>query len=335
MLTIEEIETACSSARPVKLPKNFVEPPDFPFEKTYFPFGFPATVRTNSELVLQQYDQLYGRFTMLRSTEPIAVDVQLVPSATRECPPEPSYRMMMGAHITVADKDNYSVVDLDRCQVMITISEAALAHPLYAQYFLLGMPAVCVSTSMATPVHAGCVAFEGRGVLLCGDSGAGKSSLSYACASNGCTYVTDDASFLLNGGTERMISGDCYKVRFRPTAASLFPELEGLDLTPRAAGKPSIEMETASMPGIECTQLTRADYIVFLNRRTGGTQELLPYNKDVARQFMRQTIWGPATTKSLQYAAVERLLTVDIYELRYNNMNWAVDRLRMLVEDGR
>jgi hypothetical protein len=335
MLTIEEIESACSSTRLVKLPRNFVEPPDFPFEETYFPYGFPVTVRTNSELVLEQYRQLWGRFTLLRDTDPINVDVQLVPSESRECPPEPTYRMMMSLLTAVADRDNYSVVDLDRCQVTITISEAALAHPLYLQYFLLGSPVCIVSTALATPVHAGCVALEGRGALLCGDSGAGKSSLSYACASNGWTYVSDDGSFLLNGGTERMVTGDCYKVRFRPSAAALFPELEGLQLTPRAAGKPSIEVPTASMPGIECSQTTRVEYIVFLNRRAGGAQELVPYQKDVARQFMRQQLFGSAASKATQYAAIERLLTTNIYELRYNSMSWAVDRLRMLVEEGR
>jgi len=81
----------------------------------------------------------------------------------------------------VADADNYSVVDLECCQTKIVISRAALRHRLYAQYFLLGSAACCV----ATGIQAGacrCVALDGRGVLLCGDSGAGKSSLSYACA---------------------------------------------------------------------------------------------------------------------------------------------------------
>jgi hypothetical protein len=335
MLTIQEIESACNSAQLEKQPRNDAEPLAFPFQETYFPLGFPATVRTNSELVLEQYRQLWGRFTQLRATDPIIVDAQLVPSQSRECPPEPSYRVMMSSMIAVADKDNWSIVDLDRLQVAITISEAALAHPLYVQYFLLGMPGCCISTALATPVHAGCVALEGRGVLLCGDSGAGKSSLSYACARNGWTYVSDDGSYLLNGGVERFVTGDCYKVRFRPTAAALFPELDGLALTPRATGKPSIELATAAQPAIACTQTTRVDHIVFLNRRVGGAQELLPYHKDVARQYMRQSLFGSAASKATQYAAIDSLLTTGVYELRYNNLNWAVDRLRMLVEQGR
>jgi hypothetical protein len=335
MLTIEEIESACNSSRPVRLPRHGMEPPDLPFEETFYPFGFPATVRSNSEAALEQYRNLWGNFAMLRDMDPIAVDVHVVPSETNECPPEPNYWLMLPLMTAVADKDNLSIVDLDRCMAAIKLSQAALAHPLYAQYFLLGTPGCCISTVYATPVHAACVALQGRGVLLCGDSGAGKSTLSYACARSGWTYVSDDASFLLNGGTERMVTGDCYKVRFRPTAATLFPELEGLPITPRATGKPSVELSTGFMPQIARAQMVRADFIVFLNRRAGETQELIPYHKDVARQFMRQVLYGSAVSRAPQYAAIEQLLTTGVLELRYTDVRWAVERLRKLVEDGR
>jgi hypothetical protein len=335
MLTIEEIESACSaSTRPVKLPAHILDLPDFSFEETFYPYGFPATVRTNSGAVLEQYREIWGKFAALRDTDPIAVDVHLAPSETSECPPEPGYQLMLPLLMAVADKSNFSIVNLDRCTASIKISQAAMAHPLYLRCFLLGFPGFCISTNYATCVHAGCVALQGRGVLLCGDSGAGKSTLSYACARSGWTYVTDDASFLLNGGTERLVTGDCYKVRFRPTAAALFPELEGLELTPRAAGKASIELPLNGRP-ITRTQTVRADFIVYLNRRAGGAQELVPYRKDVARLSMRQVLFGSAASRAAQYAAIEQLLTLGVLELRYTSLEWAVERLQKLVEDGR
>lgn len=335
MLTIEQIESACTASQPVKLPRHAIEPPDLLYEETFYPFGFPAEVRSNSESVVEQLREIWGRFERQRNTPPIRVEVQLVQDDSSECPPEPSYRLMMPLMICTADAHNYSIVDLDRCEVKTVISRAALRHPLYAQYFLLGTGCCCIATTHATPIHAGCVALDGCGVLVCGDSGAGKSTLSYACARQGWTYISDDASFLLNEGMDRMVTGDCYKVRFRPSAVELFPEIEGLAITPRAAGKPSIELQTDTMPYLTRTQTAHADFLVFLNRRTGGPEQLVPYRKDVARQFMRQTLYGPVITQAAQYAAIERLLTIDVFELRYTSIDWAVNRLRMLVEKGR
>jgi hypothetical protein len=312
-----------------------MDPPDLAIEKTLNLFGFPATIRTNSESVMEQFRALWGNFERRYDTEPISVEAQLVETASVECPPAPTYRFMMPLVICVADQDNYSIVDLDRCRAKICVSTAALRYPLYAQYFLLGTPGCCVTTSFTTPVHSGCVALSGRGVLLCGDSGAGKSTLAYACARSGWTYVTDDGSLLLNGGTQRIVTGDCYKVRFRGSAAELFPELKGMEITPRAAGKPSIEVSTDTLPHIARAQTTRVDFIVFLNRRTDDAPQLAPYGKDVARQFMRQTLFGSAITRAAQYAAIENLLGAEVFELKYNDLDWAIERLRRLVEKGR
>ena len=336
MLMIEEIEAACEANEVLELSRHDVEAPPLPFHATFYPYGFPAEVRTNAQSVLRQYEALWGEFEKQHDSDPIEVEVLLVETTATECPPEPTCRIMQPLVINVADANNYSVVDLDRCRVRMTISRAALRHPLYAQYFILGAAGVmsAIATRYATPVHAGCVALDGRGVLLCGDSGAGKSTLSYACARAGWTYTSDDGSFLLNGGSKRIVTGNCYQVRFRPTAAQLFPELEGLEITPRAAGKPSIELQTAPMKYVKRAQTTRVDFIVFLNRRKSSPPQLVPYRRDVARHFMRQMLYGSAESLSVQYAAIDRLLVAPIFELQYSDVNWAVDRLRKLVDEG-
>ena len=88
------------------------------------------------------------------------------------------------------------------------------------------------------------------GLLLCGASGAGKSTLAYACARTGFTYTTDDASYVVWNVKRASIRGNAHQVRFRPSALSLFTELEGRELTPRTEGKPSIEVRTAELPYI-------------------------------------------------------------------------------------
>jgi hypothetical protein len=333
-MTIQEIERACDDLQPMDFSKPELPQFNLSLIRTFYPYGFPVEVRTNSVDVLDVLEGIWGKFEQRYNTAPIYSEVHVVTTHSLDCPPLPVYRLTSPLFISIADKDNYSIVDMERNTAQICLSEAALRHKLYAGYYFLGTPVSCIASSHTTPVHAGCVALNGRGVLLCGDSGAGKSTLSYACARKGWTYVSDDGSYLLNCGKDRVITGNCHQVRFRPTAAELFPEIGELKMMPRAAGKPSVEMPTSMIPGLTCAQATKVDFIVFLNRRSEGRQGLAPYRKDVTRNFMRQMLFGPPSTRARQHAAIEQLLTAEVLELRYKDLNWAVHRLEKLVHDS-
>ena len=89
------------------------------------------------------------------------------------------------------------------------------------------------------------------------------------------------------------------------------------------------------MVHISRTPTTTIEHIVFLNRRWQGSPQLVPYRKDVARQFMRQTLFGLQQTQLRQYEVIERFLSnIDVFELRYTSLDWAIDRLRKLVREG-
>ncbi len=331
-MSTEEIDYARGASQPPEFTRHELEGPELSLCRTFYPLGFPAEVRTNSEEILCLFEQAWGWLERKFKTEPIEVHVLLTEAESTECPPTPVHRLMQPLLIGTADAHNYSVVDLDHNRTLITVSRAALRHTRYLRHFFLDSAATShIATRHATPVHAGCVALDGRGILLCGDSGAGKSSLSYACARAGWSYITDDCSFLLNVSRDRTVIGDSRRVRLRPSAANIFPEINGLKMTPRAAGKPSIEMETASLPHLTCSETARADYMIFLNRRGAGPPTLQPYSKDVARSYMRRVLYGSAESLTLQYEAIEKMLTAEILELRYSDIGWAVDRLERLL----
>lgn len=325
--TKEIVEDACADGRSYAFSGPMLESAALQLTATFYPYGFPAEVRTNSELALEQFHELWGNFKQRHQTSPFQIDLQVVDSESSCCPPPPVYRLILPLLTCVADADNHSILELESGRAKITVSRSALRYPAYVQYFLLGTSLACLTTRLATPVHAACVAFKGRGVLLCGDSGAGKSSLSYACACAGWTYVGDDGSYLVSTGQERIVAGNCYKIRFRPSAAELFPELDGLQSTISMAGKPSIER---SMPEIQFSraQQARVDLIVFLNRHSTSAQQLLPFSKDTARQSMRRVLFGSQHSLTAQYAAIDRLLAATpVFQLRYNTLDEGVDML--------
>jgi len=336
ILTIQEIEAACDASQPLDFTRHVDTAPEIPLRQTFHPFGFPAEVRTNSAEVLAFLETTWGLFGKRFGTKTILIDIYVVESDSTECPPRPEYRIMESTYAAVANRKNFCIADMSRGKSQMTISTAALLHKSYLWTFFLEFSVgVHISTRFATPVHAGCVALDGRGVLLSGDSGVGKSTLTYALARAGWEYVSDDCSFLLNCSKQRVVTGNTNQVRFRPSAGDLFPEIAGMEVTPRAEGKPSIEFPTESMLHITRAETVQADFMVFLNRHSGGPPQLVPYRKDVARQFMRQTLYGSAQSLALQYAAIEQLLTAEVFELRYTDLDWAIERLRMLVQESR
>lgn len=334
-MTLLEIEAACQLPQPIEIPRHALEAPELNLRKIFYPHGFPTEVRSNSAEILAQTEESWHVFEQRFNTPPILVDIHVLESSATDCPPTPAYQILQPWLVTIADGNNYFISDFSNNRTRMVLTNAALLHKSYLRYFFLDAAASChISTRYTTPVHAGCAALDGRGVLLCGDSGAGKSTLTYALARAGWDYVTDDCSSLLNCGGGRTVTGNYHQVRFRPSAAELFPEIAGLEITPRASGKPSIELPTASMLHIHCAEKAHVDFIVFLNRRSGNMERLIPYRRDVAREFMRQVLFGTEESRAVQYAAIERLLTAEIFELHYSELPWAINRLQTLVRGG-
>jgi len=335
-MTIQEIEAVCRQLEPPSFDEYYNDAPVLNLETMFFPLGFPLRVRSNSAEALNVCRMKWGLFEQAFDTEPMETQIHVVETRSQECPPAPTYRVVEQTLLVTADSDNVCVAQFPTGKTRMVVSSAAIAHPSYfTETFLEAASASQLWTRFATPIHAACVAINGRGVLLCGDSGAGKSSLSYACARAGWQFISDDCSYLLHNETGRNVLGDCHRVRFRPSAAELFPEIADADVTPRLDGTPSVEFCTAHWPTIDATRGTHVDFIVFLNRRQPGTADLVPFSKEVAYCFIRQNLFGTSETKSAQRAGIERLMKAEVLELRYQSLDWAVNRLKQLVREGR
>lgn len=61
-----------------------------------------------------------------------------------------------------------------------------------------------MTTPSSERIHATCVAIDGRGVLLCGPSGSGKSDLALRLIDRGATLVSDDYTIVTRAGAAAM-----------------------------------------------------------------------------------------------------------------------------------
>jgi hypothetical protein len=308
---------------------------ELPLCQIYYPRGFAVEITTNAPEVLEAAQESWGQFSKAFSEPALQFRVG-VAGAGGFCPPVPACRAWRNLLLTVADADNFAVCDLRQGIGFGWFTRAAVEDRPYLRYnFLEGCVLSMLQHLYLAPVHAACVRFRDRGVLLCGDSGAGKSSLAYACARRGWTFVSDDTSELIRARKDLTVIGGPHQIRFREAAVDLFPELGQQGLTQRATGELAIELATATMPEISTALTSPVDYIVFLNRREPEPEGLASIPKDVALPWFEQVIThGEEESRRAQNLALRRLLDKPILELRYRDLDWAVDRLETMVREG-
>jgi hypothetical protein len=307
-----------------------------PLRGAYYPLGFALEIATNSSEVLAAAEESWGGFHQKFSELPLRLEIGVMADGSRDCPPPPGCRSRGNLLTIVADAGNFCVCDLSRGFAFAWLTQSAAADRAYLRYYFME---AAVSTLLEalylTPLHAACVQNGGRGVLLCGESGAGKSSLAFACARNGWTFLSDDSSAIIRKRRGRVVVGNPCQMRFRESAVELFPELKEQRVTPRATGKMAIELATAILPEIATQAECQVDYIVFLNRREPAPPSFLSVPKEIAWQYFQQYMcFGEDEVHQAQTASIHDLLTTKVFEMRYQDLDWAVERLGMLVREG-
>jgi hypothetical protein len=301
-----------------------------PYRAVFYPLGFAVEVITNEEAVLAIVDDLWGNLRQLQKNPLLQIRIVVSEGGSDGCPPAPVMRAQRNLLTLIADAHNHAVCDLTHGLSLIWLNYASLHHPKFLCYHFIETAACSIiAPAHATGLHAACVSRYGHGLLLTGDSGAGKSSLAYACARAGWTYTSDDGSWLLRNGDQPLVVGDCRQVRFRPAAKELFPELQDRDLTPRVQGKPSIEVPTSEL-GLITAEQAIVRSIVFLNRQPSAVAELIPVPRETAFQHFENFLANVGEVRQSHIEILQRISTIDVYELQYRDLQPAIDRLDQL-----
>lgn len=311
-----------------------------PHQAVLYPYGYELHFETNSEIALSTAIACFGAWAPRFPERPLQIRCLVTPSESSIGEPVPPILHRIQHHLLtgIANQENFYCCDLSAGFAFACVTLGSAEDAEFLRVPIEDMVAALLWTSHVVAIHSACVMFDGRGVLLAGDSGAGKSSLAYACARRGWTFVSDDTCCLVKRGTGRRVIGNPYKFRFRETAGSLFPEFRGLKESRRGGGKPTIEVSTDTLTGVARATETSADYIVFLNRHAGkdGQAEFVPVPRE---QKLRQLFTGnwPSDLPARQedWAALQRLAHVPAFELRYSQLDVAVDALEHLLRGER
>jgi hypothetical protein len=307
------------------------------YEALYYPYGFPVRVRSNSMYTLEAAHRSWSTYRCRHDQAPLDIRLVLSESSSPACTEPPVFRSQGHLLSIVSDRENFAFLDLASGFAFGCATEATAQNQEYFRQCLLDvMIYPLLEIRDLITLHAACVIYQGRGMLLAGNAGAGKSSLSYACARRGWVFVSDDASAFQRNAPYPTVIGHPQKFRFREPAGELFPEFRDLSSSFRAYGKPTIEVSTRSLGNINTAEESIVNAIVFLNRAAykSGPPVLIPVTAEDAWNRLCFSVWAvqmPAFQERL--AALKRLLVVPTYEICYSALDPAIELLERVSQE--
>jgi hypothetical protein len=302
---------------------------DLALSGTFYPTGFPLRIATNSRHVLEAAAESWAPFAREFDTPPLEFRVVVEPEG--ELAAEPTFRKQRHLLSFVSDAHNFATGDCLTLSASFHLSDKTAAHHAWLRWFFLeSMTYMLLTQRYVVSLHAACVASDGAGILICGKSASGKSTLSFACARAGFTYVSDDCTWLLAGSEDRWAIGKPHQVRFRHDAARHFPELEGYLASVRPNGKLSIEVPTSLFPAVRTASRCPIRCLVFLDRQSEGPariERMCP--ADAAASLLADMPSYGAEVNAMHEKTIHRLAVLPAWHLRYRALE---DAIRLLSE---
>jgi hypothetical protein len=200
----------------------------------------------------------------------------------------------------------------------------AVAHDLrYWKQMVLPVLLGIVSASIGvTPVHCACVVKGGSGLLLGGESGAGKSTIALSLSRNGFSYLSDDCTYLSRTGTGIRAWGLSTPVKLLPDGVSYFPELVSLDPVLSMNGEWVLNVDPTEISNVERCLSCTPRWLVFLERHVDSPTVVKPLSSREAASRL--------------VADLEAMPPVifDQYEYQLETMNRLVDQECWVVQHG-
>jgi len=130
------------------------------------------------------------------------VELRLAPARERDVATMPArVRMRSGAGLLcgVMDASNHVMVAPGQRRALVTVSADMLArHPYHVRYELIEFAVYLLAArgQDLVPLHGACFGLDGRGILLLGPSGTGKSTLALHALLDGFDFLAEDGVFV-------------------------------------------------------------------------------------------------------------------------------------------
>ncbi len=173
---------------------------------------------------------------------------------------------------------------------LVIVPHDLLRYPYHVRYELLEFAVYLLAQRVQglVPLHAACVGYGGRGVLLIGPSRSGKSTLVLQCLLAGLDFLAEDSVLIRPAGL--LATGVASFLHLRPDALRFLERterakvLDSSAMIRRRSGVRKLEVDLRHPSYRLARAPLRIEALLFLSaRRAGPAGLLVPLRKSAAR----------------------------------------------------
>jgi hypothetical protein len=236
---------------------------------------------------------------------------------------EPHFRALDHLYYATYGPSDSMLVDQLGRRVIGSFSPAVASDLSYWKQTLLPILLGIASASIGvTPVHCACVVKSGSGLLLAGESGAGKSTSALSLSLSGFSYLSDDCTYLSRSSAGMQAWGLPTPVKLLPDAVSHFPELVSRKPVRSLNGELAFTVDPTEMFNVRRCLSCEPRWLVFLER------------KEDSRPVIKPVSSLEAASRLAADLEIMPVSIVDQYEYQLETIRLLVDRECWVVQHG-
>jgi hypothetical protein len=296
---------------------------NLPLRARFLVAGSIWDLRSNSEDILQAMQET---FDQVGGEQPTDLHLRFrVDFAIHNAPrwSKPNFRALDHLYYATYGPCDSMLVDQMGRRVIGSFSPAEARDLRHWKQIVLPVLLGIASASIGvTPVHCACVVKGGSGLLLGGESGAGKSTMALSLSRNGFSYLSDDCTYLSRTGTNVRAWGLPTPVKLLPDAVSYFPELVSLAPVLSLNGEWALNVDPTEISNVERCLSSAPRWLIFLERKVDSPPVVKPLSsREAASRLVTDLEAMPS-------------ILLDQYEYQLETINHLVNRECWVVQHG-
>jgi hypothetical protein len=273
------------------------------FDASFPVLGVPLRVRSNAEAVLDHAAAAFGAWrglpdALIDTGARAELDV-IVHPATDEALPDRLVCRRHGDVVIAAGGPVLATILIRERRALVFVPAQALSAEAWFDAHVCGQAILAVAGPGRVALHAAAVVAGDHTLLLTGASGAGKSTMAYACAAAGFSVLAEDRVYAELSGDNARLWGYTPQLGLAPDAAGFFPELAAAPIVPRGDGTTRLRAEAATPWAPTLTTSGRVS--VVLLDRSAEEPSLTPIDGEEAAAFFDE-----AELEGIDHWPVER-----------------------------